>query len=561
MALTPTYEIVNISGASQQTINLLIGLANEAFRLWANVLAGSAALTVRIIIDDAATQRAEGTWTNGSTLGTAGGFSVVIGAPAYELGTGTNLDGMLPDVTLAFNADYLVNELFLDPTPSTRNDIPIDRTDGLSVMLHEIGHALGFIGRYDAGSDSFVANTNTLYDQRLAITNGNVSFDGPNVRAVYGTAVPLTDNNYNHYGNTNAYPGTSADPLTGLMNGVVYYRGYGYTISDLDLAFLADTGLGTIRDDILNAPLLVALRGGLGNDVITGSGLNNQLFGDEGQDIITGGTGADSLYGGTDNDVLYADIADAVLDGGQGVDRVVFSSSGAYSGTLAGLEALELVGGAGLLLSASLLTNGFAQNLAVSGNGILTVNMDVAGILLTKFFSFTSGISVVINGTSGFDIIKLGNALNTINAGDGTDQLKGGNLVDIINGGDGIDKINGEGGADVLTGGAGNDVFKYGAASDSGLGAAADRITDFAVGSDRLNFSRIDTNAGLAGDQSFAFVGSGAFSGGGAASIRYTNSGADILVQADVNGDGVADMEIILQGLSGSTLSAADFVL
>jgi hypothetical protein len=33
------------------------------------------------------------------------------------------------------------------------------------------------------------------------------------------------------------------------------------------------------------------------------------------------------------------------------------------------------------------------------------------------------------------------------------------------------------------------------------------------------------------------------------------------LVQADVNGDGVADMEIILQGLAGGTLTAGDFIL
>ena len=61
--------------------------------------------------------------------------------------------------------------------------------------------------------------------------------------------------------------------------------------------------------------------------------------------------------------------------------------------------------------------------------------------------------------------------------------------------------------------------------------------------------------------QGFAFVGNGAFSGGGAASIRYANSGADLLVQADINGDGIADMEIILQGLNGGTLTGADFIL
>jgi hypothetical protein len=33
------------------------------------------------------------------------------------------------------------------------------------------------------------------------------------------------------------------------------------------------------------------------------------------------------------------------------------------------------------------------------------------------------------------------------------------------------------------------------------------------------------------------------------------------LVHADVNGDGVADMEIILQGLNGQALTSVDFIL
>jgi serralysin len=157
--------------------------------------------------------------------------------------------------------------------------------------------------------------------------------------------------------------------------------------------------------------------------------------------------------------------------------------------------------------------------------------------------------------------MKLGNYSHTANGGDGVDQIKGGTAVDTINGGNGNDKINGAGGADILTGGAGSDVFKYGAASDSGLGAGADRITDFTIGQDRLNFSRIDADAALAGDQAFAFVGTAAFTNTGLGQLRYLTSGSDLIVQADVNGDGVTDMEVILQGLGGQSLGAADFVL
>ena len=76
-----------------------------------------------------------------------------------------------------------------------------------------------------------------------------------------------------------------------------------------------------------------------------------------------------------------------------------------------------------------------------------------------------------------------------------------------------------------------------------------------------MSFLLIDADAVAAGDQAFNFVGTAAFANTGVGQIRYQNSGADLLVQADVNGDGVADMEIILQGLAGGTLTAGDFIL
>lgn len=106
-----------------------------------------------------------------------------------------------------------------------------------------------------------------------------------------------------------------------------------------------------------------------------------------------------------------------------------------------------------------------------------------------------------------------------------------------------------------------NDVFKYAAASDSGLGVDADQITDFVIGEDRLNFAKIDANAALAGDQAFSFISNAAFTNTGVGQIRYQDSGGNLLVQIDVDGNGTADMEIILEGLSGQTLTSGDFVL
>lgn len=324
-----------------------------------------------------------------------------------------------------------------------------------------------------------------------------------------------------------------------------------------------DTLHGNQLNNIMNAGLGAdTLYGYEGTDTLGGGSGNDIIYGGLGNDALNGNAGADRLYGEDGDDTLAVDASDLVIDGGAGADTLVFSGTGSIAAaTLASIEAVQLVGGANLTLTGSQFANGLAQNTAVTGSGTITVNMDVSGLFISKFFTFAAGTSIIVNGTAGSDIFKPGDVSHTINAGDGSDQIKGSDFVDFINGEGGVDKINGEGGADMLTGGAGADVFKYAAISDSTAGAGADKVTDYEVGIDRINFVDIDTDAVLAGDQAFNFIGNAAFSASGAAQVRYGNSGANLLVQADVNGDGIADMEIILQGRAGQTLTAADFVL
>jgi Ca2+-binding RTX toxin-like protein len=330
-----------------------------------------------------------------------------------------------------------------------------------------------------------------------------------------------------------------------------------------------------LTDSEVNGEVLSAVRvseSDAASDTITGDAMDDWMFGNDGNDILNGmggddrlfgGTGVNTLSGGDGNDTIYVEIGSTgthVL-GGNGYDTLSVSISVSSLGTISSIEALEFGFFSTLRLTGSQFATGFAANTAIYGNDCsLTVDM-TAGVTFFSKFMTNSGVSVTVNGTTGNDVLKLGNFTHTVNAGDGADQIKGGSAVDVLNGDAGIDKLNGAAGADVLTGGTGNDVFKYAAAIDSGLGANADRITDFVIGSDRLNFARIDTNAGLAGDQGFGFIGAASFGGIGVAQIRYTNSGGNLLVQADVDGNGTADMEIILQGLAGGTLTSADFVL
>jgi Ca2+-binding RTX toxin-like protein len=292
--------------------------------------------------------------------------------------------------------------------------------------------------------------------------------------------------------------------------------------------------------------------GGTAADTFNGGAMSDRMIGGGGADVFNGNDGGDFLH-------VTSASTGATFNGGAGVDMLVMEGT---PGALAGISGIEVIffNFNGLTLTGTQFATGLASNAALNGTGTLTVNMDPGQFFISKTFTTSGTVSVVVNGATGTDIFKLGNFAHTINAGDGADQIKGGNAVDTINGGAGVDKINGAGGADILTGGAGNDVFKYANASDSDMGLS-DRITDFAIGGDKLNFAKIDTNLALAGDQAFTFVGNALFANTGIAQIRFADEGPNLVVQADINGDGIADMRIILEGLAGQTMTAGDFVL
>jgi uncharacterized protein len=334
-----------------------------------------------------------------------------------------------------------------------------------------------------------------------------------------------------------------------------------YTITDT--GGLTRTATVTVTvNGVADAP--VTQSGTILDDILIGADGNDTFNALAGNDIVDGGSGVDILNGDEGNDrlILGTAASGSAINGGADTDTLVVKSTLTSLAGLISIEALELVGGAGITLTGAQFANGLAKTTAVSGTGSITVNMDAGINFLSQSFAFSgSGVTVNVNGSAGNDIIKSGAGVHIINSGDGNDQIRGGISADIINGGNGNDKIIGNRGADIITGGEGSDQFRYLFAGETLLDAGADRITDYEIGVDRFNFSQFDTNPGLAGIQGFAFVGNAAFSGGGAAQIRYTNSGADLLVQADFNGDGLVDMEIILQGLDGQTLTAADFIL
>ena len=165
------------------------------------------------------------------------------------------------------------------------------------------------------------------------------------------------------------------------------------------------------------------------------------------------------------------------------------------------------------------------------------------------------------NGGAGRDVITGSDAPDSVSddpdRGSGDDLLYGGQGNDRISGRRGDDKLGGDGGVHTLAGGAGEDVFDFNAGG-SGVGAGRrDVITDFARGQDTLDLLPVDADAGRAGDQAFAFVGTRAF--GGAGQVRLARADGDTVVQGSTDGDAQAEFEVLLS--NGATPAAGDFLL
>ena len=119
-----------------------------------------------------------------------------------------------------------------------------------------------------------------------------------------------------------------------------------------------------------------------------------------------------------------------------------------------------------------------------------------------------AGNDTLIGGSYG-DTLVGGNGNDSLVGGDGNDELRGGNGVDVLRGGTGDDVLYAgpqANGADALYGGAGNDLLFFGnrAVLTGGQGAdifffreGADNsaITDFQVGSVKINFSLVGVHS------------------------------------------------------------------
>ena len=151
--------------------------------------------------------------------------------------------------------------------------------------------------------------------------------------------------------------------------------------------------------------------------------------------------------------------------------------------------------------------------------------------------------------------IAFGTTIENAIGGGGDDALSGNGSNNVLRGGGGNDSLNGGAGADIFVFTAAGDSADYELRSD-GKKFLPDILGDFVSGTDRIDLSAIDANVGTAGDDAFAFIGAGAFTGQ-AGQLRYEVLQGQVHIYGDIDGDGGIDLHIVA---AGTLLQAADFI-
>ena len=293
------------------------------------------------------------------------------------------------------------------------------------------------------------------------------------------------------------------------------------------------------------------LFGGNGNDVLTGGSGGDMLFGQAGNDTLLGKGGFDFLFGGADNDALTGGDADDQVFGESGNDRMVWNpgdDTDLNEGG-AGIDTVEVNGGNG------------AEQFTVTANGT-RVRFDRIN---PAPFSIDIGTSenLVVNMNGGDDSFSATGNLAalikiTADGGTGNDTILGSNGIDLLLGGDGNDFIDGQQGNDVAFMGAGNDVFQW----DPGDGSDMVEGQD---GTDTMLFN------GSAGNEIFEASANGERRAIHAQprqhrhgpercrtrSISNTLGGTDTTTINDLTGTDVVEFNINLAGVIGGTAGDA----
>ena len=410
--------------------------------------------------------------------------------------------------------------------------------------------------RGDSGDNAIVTGPGN--DTILVQDGGNdtVSAGGGNDVIYYGPSLTAADRNDGGDGtDTIALQGNYGAGLTfgtGLASNLV-------SIESISLVSGSSTQFGDLANNRYDYRLVM-----LDSNVAAGQQLKinggNLLAGEDltfdgsaesnGTFLIYGGKGADVLSGSSGSDVFFFAHdgrlgAGDHIDGGGGVDGLFIR--GNFTVDFNHPDYFNLIRNVENITLTSVSDTRYARSSDTEFDyDIITDDgMAAAGTTLT-----INGGLLQANETMKVDAHFESNATVRIFAGASGDTLTAGALNDTLYGGPG---------ADMLKGNGGTDMFRYDSHTDT-IAASRDHILDLTTG-DRIDLSRIDAKTGGTTNDAFSFIGSGPFTGVQGQLRAAKVSGNDWVIQADRNGDGTADIELLVTTGDAHSIAAGDFIL
>ncbi|MFN3814757.1 M10 family metallopeptidase C-terminal domain-containing protein [Brevundimonas sp.] len=448
--------------------------------------------------------------------------------------------------------------------PLAQNDDgPVDvgstvRQDSfLSFTLPAAGVYYIIVGTYAGpGSGGFVAYdpipAGASYTLNVSLSGADAPVSGYQGSRLDGGAG--NDELYGGMGNDILVGGAGADHMEGGAGDDVYYvDSRGDTVVEV-AGGGTDTVYARVSYDARFTHVENLRAQGNATLNLIGNDLNNIIVGNNAANIIKGQGGDDYMEGLGGNDTYYVDSrGDVVVEvAGGGVDTVFSTVS--YDARFTHVENITIIGGATANVVANDLNNIIIGNNAaniIKGGGGDDYMQGLGGD--DVYYVDSRGDVVVEVAGGGVDTVyttvsfdaRQTHVENITILGSANANAVANDLRNVIKGNSADNIIIGYGGADYLTGGAGSDTFRYTDVSDSSY-ANYDRIMDLSD-DDFIDLRGVDANANVAGNQVFTQV--DAFTGqAGQLMLSWIPASGFTVLAADVDGDGVADMRIVLYG-------------
>ncbi|MCX7086903.1 MAG: putative Ig domain-containing protein [Methylococcales bacterium] len=391
-----------------------------------------------------------------------------------------------------------------------------DRLDGgagADKLLGGIGNDIYVV---DNISDVVTENSNEGTDTVEASVTFTLSNNVENLTLIGIAAINGTGNTLNNSlrGNSAANTlngGVGADTLIGDADNDIYIVDNTLDVvtellnegTDLLQSSVTYTLPANTENLTLTGAVAINGTGNVLDNSLTGNSAANSLLGAAGNDRLDGGAGGDTLQGGLGDDTYVVDAINDVLteNANEGNDSVEASIS--YSLGI-NLENLLLIGttainGTGNTLNNFLIGNSAANTLTGgAGNdrldGKAGADKLLGGIGDDTYVVDISTDLATENANEGNDTVEsaityaLGNNLENLTLiGSTAINGTGNSLINSIMGNTANNTLNGGLGNDTLAGGSGIDHFMF----SSALGSSnIDTITDFTLGSDKLDLSK-----------------------------------------------------------------------